>query len=397
MQQSHASSSHTLLLLVLGSLVAFAPLSIDMYLPALPTIARDFGASAGAVQGTLALYFIGMALGQLVYGPLSDRYGRKMPLVAGFTVYLLASAGCALAPDLATLMACRLAQALGGCAGVVIPMAIVRDRFGHADSARALSRLMLVMGAAPMLAPLLGAQLLAVSGWRAIFWTLAGCALAALLMVRLALPETHAPGRRHALSVGGTLRTWRALLADRGFACHAVAGALASAGMFAYIAGSPFVLTSLHGLTPSQYGWVFGTNAFGLVVAAQLNHRLLARHHPDRVLRRALHAFLLVALALLAAAVWSAPTAVLLVALFCYVALLGMITPNASAAAMALAGDKAGNAAALLGTIRFGAAALAGAAVGASATGMALGMLVCAAIAWTARSLAQRGVRQAGA
>jgi MFS transporter, DHA1 family, multidrug resistance protein len=366
------------LLPVLGMLVAFAPLSIDMYLPALPALGRDLGASADQVQGTLALYFVGLALGQLLYGPLSDRYGRKKPLVAGFLLYLLASAGCALAPDLPTLMACRLAQALGGCAGVVIPMAMVRDRFDQANSARALSRLMLVMGAAPMLAPIAGAQLLALFGWRAIFWVLAGCALAALLLVHLALPETLAPGRRRPVTALGALRSWRELLGDRRYLLPALGGGLASAAMFAYIAASPFVLIGQHGLTPAQYGWVFGANACGLIAASQLNHRLLARLHPDVVLLRALAGMCVAAAALLASAVLAAPIWVLLLALFCTIAVLGFIMPNASAAAMATAGERAGSAAAVLGTLRFGAAAIAGAVVGEGAVSMALVMGVCA-------------------
>jgi DHA1 family bicyclomycin/chloramphenicol resistance-like MFS transporter len=378
--------SAALFVCVLGALVAFAPLTIDMYLPALPAIAADFQAGSGAVQATLALYFIGMALGQLVYGPLSDRYGRKAPLYAGFLLYALASAGCALAPNIATLQLCRLLQALGGCAGAVIPLAVVRDHFGKEGSARALSRLMLVMGAAPMLAPAAGAVLLEASGWRAIFWALLGCGLAALAMLRWVLPETLAPQQRQAVSFRGTFATWRALLGNRKFAGNTLAGALAGAGMFAYIAGSPFVLINLHGLTPQHYGWVFGINACGLIGASQLNHRLLGSYRSHAILSVALLACALSGLALLAVLAAQLATGLLLVVLFLFVALMGLIFPNSAAGAMSAAGERAGNAAALLGTVRFGAATAAGGMVAAFAHGggVAMGavMAACGIGAW---------------
>ncbi len=371
------------LIAILGALVAFAPLSIDMYLPALPEMGREFGASAG--QYTLAAYFIGMALGQCLYGPLSDRFGRKLPLYVGLTLYVLASAGCALAPDLPSLLVCRFVQALGGCAGLVIPLAMVRDLFDPQMTARVLSRLMLVMGVAPMLAPLAGSQLLQVAGWRAIFWVLAASGLAGLLAIRFGLQESLPPQLVKPVSVGGALRTFGQLLADRHYLGHALAGAFASAGMFAYIAGSPSVLITLHGLSPQAYSWVFGINALGLITASQFNHRLLATRSPEQVLTLALWVMAVCGLGLFAAGMaaltHSAGLLSLLLPLFGFVMLIGFVGPNTSAGAMAGQAGQAGSASALLGTLRFAIATVAGASVGllddGTARPMGLMMALC--------------------
>ncbi|HYD80684.1 MAG TPA: Bcr/CflA family multidrug efflux MFS transporter [Paucimonas sp.] len=371
---------------LLGALVAFAPLSIDMYLPALPAIAREFGADAGAAQFTLAAYFIGMAFGQGFYGPLSDRFGRKPPLFVGLALYTLASAGCALAPDIEALYAWRFLQALGGCAGIVIPLAIVRDLHSQQDAARALSRLVLVMGVAPMLAPLAGAQLLDAWGWRSIFWILAGCGLSGLIAIRFMLAESLDARHAQSASVRQALRTYAGLLADRRYLGFGLAGSFASAGMFAYIAGSPFVLMELHRVSPQAYGWIFGVNACGLIAASQLNHRLLAARDAGQILNAALMALAAAGLLLLLAAYGFLPALPgLLLPLFGFVALLGFIGPNSSAGAMAGHAQRAGSASALLGTVRFGAASAAGAAVGAlnDGTAHAMGavMAVCGAAA----------------
>jgi DHA1 family bicyclomycin/chloramphenicol resistance-like MFS transporter len=361
------------LTLVLGALAAFGPMSTDMYLPSLPTLARVFAAEGGAVQLTLAASFVGLAVGQLVYGPLADRYGRKRPLYGGIVVFVLASAGCALAPTLDSLVVLRFVQALGGCAGIVIVRAVVRDLFEAQDAARMFSRIMLVMGAAPILAPLAGGYLLVVFGWQSIFWTLAAFGGLCLLGSVLWLPETR--GRHAAVALSQALPSYLALLRDRRFLGFALAGGLAQAGMFAYISGSPQVFIDIHGVPAQHYGWLFGLNAFGLIAASQVNRRLLRRHSARHVLQRmnAVNAILGVVLVLLAAT-GTLGFAGILLPLFGYVASLGMIFPNSQALAMAGQPGRAGTASALIGTLQFSAAALASALVAALDDGTALPM-----------------------
>lgn len=365
------------LTLVLGALAAFAPMSTDMYLASLPTIAREFGVGGGAVQQTLAAFFIGLAGGQLVYGPLADRYGRKPPLYAGILLFTATSALCALAPTLESLVVLRFLQACGCCAGVVISRAVVRDLFQAQDAARMFSLIMLVMGVAPILAPLAGGWLLVLLGWQSIFWTLALFGILCLLGVAAWLPETRAAHARTALS--GAFPAYLRLLRDRRFMGYALAGGLAQAGMFAYISGSPQVFIDIHGVPPQHYGWLFGLNAFGLIGASQINRRLLDRLGARRILERAsgINAVFGVVLVVLAAT-GALGFAGILIPLFGYVASLGTIYPNSQALAMTEHGARAGTASALIGTLQFGAAALTSALVGALDDGTALPM--CAVI-----------------
>jgi DHA1 family bicyclomycin/chloramphenicol resistance-like MFS transporter len=391
MHSSDSPSPSLWLIPILGALVAFAPLSIDMYLSAFPQIGRDFAAVPGVAQYSLACYLVGMAVGQIFYGPFSDRCGRKLPLYLGLAVYIAGSVGCALATSPAALLACRFLQAAGGCAGVVIPMAMVRDLFDQQSSARALSRLMLVMGVAPILAPWCGSHVVAAWGWRAIFWVLAGYGVLAIAAVRFALPESLALARRRSVPLAASARAYWHMLSERRFMGYALAAGFSTAGMFAYIAASPSVLIEHYGLSPRHYTWVFGMNACGLIGASQLNHRLLARFTPDRILARSLMFMCAFGLCLLAAAV-SGPGAlpVLLASLFGFVALLGFISPNTGAGAMAAHGAQAGSASALLGTIRFGISFFAGTAVGAFSDGSALTMGIVVAACGSAALLAYR-------
>jgi len=376
------------LTLVLGTLTAFGPLSIDMYLPGLPRIAREFGVTAAQTQLTLSIFFVGMAAGQALYGPVCDRVGRKAPLAAGCVVYVLASLGCAFAPSITFLIGLRLLQALGGCAGIVIARSIVRDLFAERESARVYSFLTLVMGLAPVLAPLAGGQLLAVAGWRSIFLSLAGFGLGCLALVLVALPETLPEARRSRGGLGNVLRRYAELLADRRFVGYALAAGLIYAGMFAYIAGSPFVIIELYGVAPQDYGWIFGANALGLIAASQLNRRLLLRYSGDTILKAALASMMVAGLLLvLVAASGVGGLAGLLVPLFVCVAGVGLVGPNATAAAMAPYGRMAGSASALLGTGQFIVGAASSASVGALDNGSAVPMAAviagcaCAAVA----------------
>jgi MFS transporter, DHA1 family, multidrug resistance protein len=350
--------------LILGALTAFAPMSIDMYLPALPEIGRSLGADTASVQLTLSAFFIGLAVGQAIYGPLADRFGRKGPLYFGLVVYIAASIGCALASDIQALIGLRLVQALGGCVGIVIARAVVRDLYGHQESARMFSVLMLVMGVAPILAPLLGGYVLTWFGWRAIFWVLALFGLSCLVAAALILPETR-PAHTVKPNVLSAIAGYGRLLVDRRFIGYTLAGGLAQAGLFAYISGSPFVFIEVFGVPAQHYGWLFGLNALGLIVASQINRRLLSRHTSDELLKRAnlTNALFGIALAGIAlSGVGGLP--LLLLPLFGYVAALGFTFPNAAAGALAPFGDRAGSASALLGSVQFAIAAIAGAAVG---------------------------------
>jgi DHA1 family bicyclomycin/chloramphenicol resistance-like MFS transporter len=275
--------SYAKLAIILGTLSAFGPLSIDMYLPALPTIAAEFNTQTSVVQQTLAVFFIGLAVGQAFYGPIADRMGRRAPLLFGCTLYMIACIGCAFAPTIQSLVLLRLAQALGGCAGIVISRSIVRDLFDQQESARMYSFLMLVMGLAPITAPLIGGQLLLYLGWRAIFVTLSLFGLACVLLVTFVLPESLPVERRAQSGLGAVLRNYGEILMNRSYMGFAVASGLASSAMFAYISGSSFVFIELNGVAPEHFGFIFGINAIGLVGAAQLNRWLLARYEGVQV------------------------------------------------------------------------------------------------------------------
>ncbi|WP_019682004.1 multidrug effflux MFS transporter, partial [Pseudomonas aeruginosa] len=331
------------ILLILGALSAFGPLAIDFYLPSFPTLAKAFATDVEHVQLSLAAYFAGLSIGQLLYGPVADRYGRRLPLLVGVSIFTLASAACALAPSLEWLIAARFVQALGGCAGMVISRAVVRDLCDPIGAAKAFSQLMLVMGLAPILAPVAGGLLLDWQGWQSIFVCLTLFAALAGLGVALWLPETiPADGERPPLS--GALGQYRRLFADRLFLAYGLSGGVAMAGMFAYIAGSPYVFIQLYGIPAEHYGWLFGSNAAGFIVMAQVNARLLRYRGPAFWLRRIIWGYLACGLALLGiASLQPATLWPLLVPLFGCVASLGCIIPNASACAMAGQGQHAGS------------------------------------------------------
>ena len=350
---------------MLGSLTALGPLSIDMYLPSFQAIARDLTASPAQVQLTLAVFFVALGIGQAFYGPLSDRFGRRRPLCFGLTLYVLASAGCALARSIEALVAWRFAQALGGCAGMVIARAVVRDRFDEREAARFFSLLILVTGLAPILAPSIGGQILVFFSWRAIFWTLAGFALVGFITATFVLPESLPPERRTEGGVATALRVYARLLRDRAFMRYALSGALVISGMFAYIFGSPFVFMQIYGVRPERFGWIFGAIALGLISASQLNRVVLARVAGARILSHAL-VVTAAAGAMLLVMAWTGVggLAGLLGPLFVYIASLGFVLPNVIATALGPQGRNAGTASALLGTLQFGAGATVGALLG---------------------------------
>jgi DHA1 family bicyclomycin/chloramphenicol resistance-like MFS transporter len=373
------------ILLLLGALSAFGPLAIDFYLPTFPALALAFATDVERVQLTLAVYFVGLAGGQLIYGPLADRFGRRRPLLFGVLLFSLASVVCALASSLEWLIAARFLQALGGCAGMVIARAVVRDLCDPLASAKVFSQLMLVMGLAPILAPLAGGALLSQFGWQSIFICLSLFSALCALAVACWLPETLAPHATPSSLRAAPVRYWR-LLKDHQFVGHALTGGLVMAGMFAYIAGSPFVFIELYKVPAHSYGWLFGANAAGFILMAQVNAWLLRRHAPAFLLPRVACVYLAAALSLLAVSLLQPePLWPLLVPLFVLVASLGCLLPNASACAMAGHGAQAGSASAMLGFIQFTLAASASGLVGllhdGSAQPMAAVISLCAVLA----------------
>ena len=339
------------LLVLLGSLTALGPLSIDMYLPAFPEIAADLAVGPSRVQLSLTACLVGLGLGQVLTGPLSDRYGRRRPILLGLAAYAVASVACAFAPTAEAFAALRLVQGAAGGVGIVVARAVVRDLFAGVAAAKYFSRLTIVFGVAPIAAPSLGSAVLRFTSWPGVFVTLA--VIAALLTAAAAawLPETLPPQRRSTGGVRDTAATARRLLADRPFLGYALAQALAFAGMFAYIGGSPFVVQEGYGLSGAAYGVLFGANAFGLIALGQANARLLDRRPPRTLLVVTLTAGFVASLAVLAAAL-AGVFAALAVALFCYVATLGMVAPNGTALALDRAPERAGTAAAVVGGIQ---------------------------------------------
>jgi DHA1 family bicyclomycin/chloramphenicol resistance-like MFS transporter len=383
-------------ILILGALSAFGPLAIDFYLPGFSAIALAFGTDEKHVQTTLAVYFLGLSIGQLVYGPIADRFGRRIPLLVGVSLFTLASFACAFAPSLDWLIAARFVQALGGCAGMVLSRAIVSDKCDPVASAKVFSQLMLVMGLAPILAPMLGSFLVNHLGWQWIFILLSLFSATATLAVFRGLPESMPAGHPRQ-PLGRALHRYGDLLLHRTFIGYAFTGGIAMAGMFAYVAGSPFVFIKLYGVPPEHFGWLFGSNAAGFILVAQVNARLLARHGPAALLGQAVKVYLAAAVTLLVVtalhttALWP-----LLIPLFVCIASLGCIIPNASACAMSGQGKNAGSASALLGCIQFSVASGAAAMVGVLHDGSALPMaLVIGACALLALSFATATARMA--
>ena len=380
------------LIVLLGAVTAFAPASIDMYLPALPVLGTEFGASAGHVQLSVASFFLGLAVGQGFYGPLSDRFGRTRPLYAGLTIFVLASIGCALAPSVDFLIILRFFQALGACSGQVISRAVVRDLFEPREAVQVYSLLVLVMGVSPVLAPLLGGQILQWFPWRAIFWVLASLGAMGLAGGLLRLKETHR-GERKPLILGRVMRTYSDLLRDRAFVGYVLTGGLAMAGMFAYIVGSPYVFIEHFHVTTERFGLFFGINALGLVLAAQLNARLVRHFSSDAIIRKVL-AVQVISGVLLLAGVWTGFLQLSGVAtlLFVYVASVGCLFPNITAMAMAPHGAIAGSASALIGVIQFALAAGSASLVGTTRSGAALPVAVLIGICSVSAAILYRAM-----
>jgi DHA1 family bicyclomycin/chloramphenicol resistance-like MFS transporter len=391
------------LVLIVGTLSAFGPLCLDMYLPALPAIKKHLHTSASLVQLSLTSCLIGMALGQLVFGPLSDRFGRRRPLFAGMATFVLASVACAVAPNIGTLVLFRFLEGIGGAAGIVIAQAVVRDRYEGVTAARFFSLLLLVMGAGPILAPQIGSGLLYIGPWRGIFLTLAVVAALLAFSSSLFLPETLPPERRRSGRVRETLTDMRTVISSRAFLASALACGFALGAIFAYVAGGAFVLENIHGLSPQQFSLVFAINAVGFIGAGQVNGRLVSRYGPAHLMGVGLVGLVVAATVLLVLIVGDiGGLGATLVCLFVLLGTVGLIAPNASALALNDFPESAGSASALLGLIQFatgaGLAPLVGVAGDHDARPMAIVLFACAVIACVVRfGLGRGAVHRGGA
>ncbi len=380
--------------MLLGFLTAIGPLSTDMYLPAFPAIEATFGAPEGTAQVTLAGWFVGLAVGQLTQGTLGDRFGRRGPLIAGLGLYTLANAGCALAPSLPVLTAMRAVAAFGGSASMVLPRAVVRDLADGHGAARLMAQLMLVMGVAPILAPALGGATLSFATWHAIFWFAAAYGAVSLLLVWRTLPETLPPARRVRLGLAGLLSRYGTVLRERVFLANALISAFGTFAMFAYISGSPPVYEQFFGLTPPEYGMLFGLCAAGYILGSQLNPRILPRFGASRVLRVAVRCYLASTLVLLVVAFGGGVSlAGVLLPIMVGMTSMGFVLPNTTVGALSRHAAQAGSASALMGTLQFVLAAISGTAAGyltdGTARPMAALMLLGAASATVADALRQ--------
>ena len=366
---------------ILGAVTAFAPVAIDMYLPAFPSIALDLHAEMGQVELTVSLFLAGLGIGQAMYGPLSDRWGRRRPLLIGGLLYAVAAIGCALSHSIGWLLAGRLLMALGGAAGGVVTRAVVRDWFDAEQSAHVFSTLMLVMGAAPILAPLLGGQLLLLTGWRGLFVLFALFGVACTVAVAAWLPESLPPSRRTSGGFGEVFAGYGRLLRDRRFTAFTLAAGFASGLLFTYITGAAAVIMDLYGVPAQKFGFFFGANAIGLIAGSQVNRRLLKFYTSAQILRGVYHVTAIAGLLLLAQGLtgWGGLPA-LSALLFVVLTTMGFVYPNLSALTMAPFKTQAGSASALLGTSQYVIGCMAGGVVSLFHNGTAIPMTAIMAI-----------------
>ncbi|MBP6305369.1 MAG: multidrug effflux MFS transporter [Giesbergeria sp.] len=399
-------SQYLRLALILGLLSAIGPFAIDMYLPALPAIGTNLGASVGAVQWSLTAFFLSLGAGQLLYGPVSDMLGRKVPLYFGLGIFTIASIGCALASNIETLVALRFLQGFGAAAGMAIPRAVVRDLHTGNEAARLMSLLMLVFSVSPILAPLVGSAVIAVTGWRGVFWMVTLAALAGLVLTYTKLDETRPPEQRQDSSLGSALRSYGLLLRDGHYLGLVMIGSCSMAGFFVYLASSPFIFIDHYGLTPTMYSLTFSFNSVAFIGAAQFTATLGERFGLVRVVKGAASAAGAVMVSLLAYYVSGGDSMWVLMGLyFVSSAFMGLVIPTTSVLALEKHGAIAGTASALLGTLQMLAGAFAMGVIGLFANGkplpmvigMATGALIGVALTWItlggqrAHGLAQQG------
>ena len=358
-------SNNKLLILILGLLTAIGPLSIDMYLPGFSAIAADLNTSIETVGYSLSSFFVGICLGQLISGPLLDRFGRKKPLYFGLSIYMLASIGCAMSDSVEILIFFRFIQALGGCVGMVAPSAIVRDVFPVDQSARVFSTLILILGVSPILAPTLGGYIVSGWGWKPIFLVTAFITLLILVFVHFKLPETRKADKSFSLKPSKIMGNFSEVLKDHQFITYALAGNIVSAGLFAYLAGSPFVFMELFKVSQEAYGWIFGLIAAGLITSSQINTVLLKKYKSEQILKTVQGIQLCIGLILvLGAATNIFNLTGLIITIMLFLSCQGFIFPNSAALAMAPFTNLAGSASAVMGAMQMALGSFASALVG---------------------------------
>ncbi len=345
----------TLLIIILGMLSAIGPFSIDMYLPAFPVIAADLNTDVATVSLSLSSFFIGICFGQFLYGPLLDRFGRKKPLYFGLTIYLIASVGCSVISSANGLIALRFLQAIGGCAGMVAARAMVRDMFPVEENAKVFSKLMLVIGVSPIIAPTLGGFITAQMDWHYVFVFLTIMSAVILAAVHFFLPESRKPDPTFSLKPTPIFRGYLAVLKNPQFFTYSLAGAVAAAGLYAYIAGSPYVFMELFKVSEKEYGWIFAAVALGLIISSQLNSLLLRKYKSEQIIRMALLLQSLTGVVLFVGSVgnWLGLTGTI-ISCCVFLSCQGFTFPNSSALSMAPFSKNAGSASALMGGIQMG-------------------------------------------
>lgn len=385
------------LIFVLGVIAALGPLSIDMYLPAFPEIARDLNTTSKSVSLTLTSYFIGISLGQLFYGPIMDKYGRKKPLILGLSIFLISALACSFTPNINTLILFRFTLAVGGCAGMVASRAIVRDLFDDKEIARVFSTLILIMGVAPILAPALGSWMINIFNWRYIFIFLSVFSAMLIILVVYTLPESNLNRAKAKLKLNSSLVNYYHVLKNPLFLNYALSGTFSMAAMFTYIAGSPLVLIEIYGLEEHNYAYIFGLNAAGFIVGSQVNSFLLRKKDTERLSFSTNGLAVIIGIAFLLVSVFTDISLnSFLIFLFSIMFLLGFVNPNTSALAIIPFSQNAGVASALLGSLRMLSGALASALLSVFYSGTELSMValilffLCASFAFLIRSKYQK-------
>lgn len=376
MQEEMPTKKYFFLILILGTLTALGPFSIDMYLPGFEAIALDLHTTSIKIGFSLSSYFIGISAGQLLYGPLLDRFGRKKPLYIGLTLYILASIGCITARTLDALVILRFFQAIGSCAAAVASVAMVRDLFPVKDSAKVFSLLMLVVGASPMIAPTVGGYVTTAFGWQTVFVILAVMGILILLASIFFLPESYQPDVHMSLRPGPIIMNFLAVIREPQFYTYALTGALAFSGLFAYVSGSPVMFMDIFHLSKNTYGWIFAGLSVGFIGSSQLNSLVLRRYSSDQIIIVGLICQAITGIVFLIGTYlnWYGLPATI-VMLFIFLCCLGFVNPNASALSIAPFKKNAGSAAALMGALQMSIGALASVGVSLFNTNSALPMV----------------------
>ncbi|MES1160341.1 MAG: multidrug effflux MFS transporter [Bacteroidota bacterium] len=375
-QNVSAQKKQSSIIFILGLLTALGPFSIDMYLPGFRDIADNLHTSVATVALSLSSYFIGISAGQLLYGPLLDRYGRKKPLYAGLLVYILSSASCLVIHTINALIVLRFIQAVGSCAAAVGSMAMVRDLFGAKDSARVFSLLLLVVGASPMIAPTAGGYVISLFGWRAVFVILTIMGVIILLLSIFCLPESYQPDPAFSLKPGPIIRNFWAVMQNRQFLVYALTGSLAFAGLFAYVSGSPIVFMDIYRVDKKVYGWIFAFLSVAFIGLSQFNTLLLKKYSSEQITRVALTGQVLVAVIFLLGSIagyYGLSHTIFFI--FLFLGFLGFVNPNALALALAPFAKNAGSASAMMGALQMGMGALASIGVSVFSNGTATPMI----------------------